>query len=71
MVDIRHKKGGIVETNLRPLVYESQKYIKKPSFLHWVKPNYESQTKQPKLNHPVKAHRYYHPLYDNLLSKGL
>ena len=25
-----------------PLVYESQNYIKKPSFLHWVKPNYES-----------------------------
>jgi hypothetical protein len=42
MVDVRHKKGGIVETNLRPLVYESQNYIKKPSFLHWVKPNYES-----------------------------
>jgi hypothetical protein len=38
MVDVRHKKGGIVETNLRTIsiVYESQNYIKKPSFLHWV-----------------------------------
>jgi hypothetical protein len=59
MVDIRQKKGGIVETNRRTIsiVYESQNYIKKPSFLHWVSNQTMNQTKQPKLNHPVTAYR--------------
>ena len=49
MVDVKHKKGGIVETNLRTIssiVYESQNYIKKPSFLHWVSNQTMNQTKQ-------------------------
>jgi len=45
MVDVYYKKKPLIlerKGGTISIVYESQNYIKKPSFLHWVKPNYES-----------------------------
>ena len=57
----------------KPLVYKSmskQIYKKNPAFYTGLNQTM-NQTKQPKLNHPVMAHRYYHQLFDNLPSTRL
>ena len=71
MVDVRHKKGGIVETNRRTIsLCITNIHKKPPAFYTRGKPTM-NQTKQPILNHPVTAHHSCHPLYDNLPSTGL